>query len=433
MDHRNLFSLYLLFYRLYIYFLFLEEVAESPRKYESDEWEHICRRHSSGSVSVSVTSDDDDGEWMVVKEKLVMASPGTTPSADSSDGPSVPTSQLEKLSLSDLSAASGSDKEGEVEEVRLGKGARSGIFEMVKCFQGHAAAVHSAAVSPSGEIFATAAADRSVRLWRLSGLASSRHCGETDGLLSLSAKVRIMHSVSFSPDGVFLAAGASDSIIYIWDLQMGVLSGSLKGHTKPVWSVSFSLLSGLLASGSWDHSIKIWDPSDGTCLVTLTGHTDCVCGVQFSPDGLLLASSSYDGTAGLWDVMSGTCRQSLVGHSGHVTAASFHPNGSQMATASWDKSVRKWAPKVGRPSEWTCLHTLQGHADIVNSVIYSLDGRFVASASRDKTIRIWSASADFCLQVLSGHAAAVTSITFAKNGYLLSTSDDHTVVVWEYE
>jgi len=73
---------------------------------------------------------------------------------------------------------------------------------------------------------------------------------------------------------------------------------TLKGDNDCVMSVSYSPDGKYLASGSCDGTIKIWDVNTGNCLKTFSGHND----VSYSPDGKYLASGSRDGTIELWDV-----------------------------------------------------------------------------------------------------------------------------------
>ena len=82
---------------------------------------------------------------------------------------------------------------------------------------------------------------------------------------------------------------------------------SFEGHTSFVISVSFSPDGKYIASGSWDKTIKLWNVKLGNCIKTLEGHTNIVNSVAFSHDGKILASISSDGTSKLWKVRSGKC------------------------------------------------------------------------------------------------------------------------------
>ncbi len=71
-----------------------------------------------------------------------------------------------------------------------------------------------------------------------------------------------------------------------------------------MWSVSFSPDGKYLASGSDDYTVKLWSIESQKEQATLRGHLHTVTSVGFSPDGKYLASGSYDNTANLWSVES---------------------------------------------------------------------------------------------------------------------------------
>ena len=65
---------------------------------------------------------------------------------------------------------------------------------------------------------------------------------------------------------------------------------TLRGHSDDVNSLSYSPDGKYLASGSWDNTIKIWDVLTGERVKTLGGHIYSVNSVCYSPDGKYLAS-----------------------------------------------------------------------------------------------------------------------------------------------
>jgi WD40 repeat protein len=68
-------------------------------------------------------------------------------------------------------------------------------------------------------------------------------------------------------------------------------------HTKPINAIVFSPDGNWLASGANDDTIKIWDTSTGHVLRTLYGHSSNVNALAISRDGKLLASGSGDMTS----------------------------------------------------------------------------------------------------------------------------------------
>lgn len=58
-----------------------------------------------------------------------------------------------------------------------------------------------------------------------------------------------IHTLAFSPNGKFLASGATDGRVLLWDIGHGLMVGELKGHTDTIYSLRFSRDGEILASG----------------------------------------------------------------------------------------------------------------------------------------------------------------------------------------
>ena len=96
-----------------------------------------------------------------------------------------------------------------------------------------------------------------------------------------------VNTVAISPDGHYIAAGALDNGVRIWDTTTGNLVERLEspdGHKDSVYSVAFAPNGRDLVSGSLDKTIKMWELSaprgmiagtgvkGGKCVRTFEGH-----------------------------------------------------------------------------------------------------------------------------------------------------------------
>ncbi len=191
-----------------------------------------------------------------------------------------------------------------------------------------------------------------------------------------------VNTVCFSPDEKTLASGSKDNKVRLWNVETGVNTKTLVGHSDDVLSVCFSPDGKTLASGSEDNTVRLWNVETGENTKTLTGKWYYVNSVCFSPDGKTLAFGTEFGRVCLWD---GENTKILEGHNNSVNSVSFSPDGKTLASGSCDDTVRLWDVKTGE-----IIKTLKGHTWRVKSVSFLPDGNTLVSGGTD--IRLWDVS-----------------------------------------
>jgi WD40 repeat protein/serine/threonine protein kinase len=285
----------------------------------------------------------------------------------------------------------------------------------------NAQSVVRVAYSPDGRTIASCTSRGPVvRLWSVAD-------GKPSELFRGTNEFSNEASVSFSPDGKYLATGAQDNSVAIFDVISGKQTQVFKnGHTKEVTTVCYSPDGKRLASGSNDNSIRIWDIPSGQSQV-LNGHSRNVTCMSFSPDGRSLASGSTDNTIDVWDLASGSWRP-LQGHTLAVNSVGFSPDGKSLASASADGTIRVWDVATGGP-----LQIFRGAGTQFTSVSFSPDGRTLASAGSDGTLSSWSLGSDNAKHPpLLGHTQPVCAVRFSPDGRTLaSASWDATLHLWD--
>ena len=68
-----------------------------------------------------------------------------------------------------------------------------------------------------------------------------------------------IQALKFSNDGRFLASGAKDGRVIVWDLSNGSLLTMLSKHEGPVYALSFSREGTVLATGGRDCAVRLWN------------------------------------------------------------------------------------------------------------------------------------------------------------------------------
>ncbi|KAF8874162.1 quinon protein alcohol dehydrogenase-like superfamily, partial [Mucidula mucida] len=149
----------------------------------------------------------------------------------------------------------------------------------------------------------------------------------------------------YHPDGKFLAIGAEDKQIRIWNIAKKRLH-NVRWPLAGGYSLDFSPDSNLIVSGSGNNTAHIWNMTTGmsqvlTIDVPLNNDAG-VTSVVFSPNGRFVAAGSLDTVVRIWDVQTGQLIEHLMKHWDSVYSVSFTPDGKGLVSGSLDKTLKYW-------------------------------------------------------------------------------------------
>lgn len=120
----------------------------------------------------------------------------------------------------------------------------------------------------------------------------------------------------FAPDGKTIATSGDDSTIRLWNAHDGKPVLCIKGPKKTQPHALVFTRDGRQIVSSWDDPvIRIWNAETGALVGELKAQTLDVAQLALSPDGKTLAaagrdgSPGNDGTARLWDLETHQCRR----------------------------------------------------------------------------------------------------------------------------
>jgi WD40 repeat protein len=204
-----------------------------------------------------------------------------------------------------------------------------------------------------------------------------------------------LRAVAYSCDGRWLAGGARDGRVHIWERPSRterVLEDPLFRHA--ITCLAFSPDSSSLAvAGSSEMAVWLWgmesgqpellipDPLDGCGIETLAFHPGRR---QLAIGGIdALATGGSSGAVAVWDLES---RSELAMIDEGTSCIAFHPSGKFLACSTLDRSICIWDLENTQ-----MVRELPGHQDPVARVAYSRDGAWLASGGHDRILRLWDA------------------------------------------
>lgn len=304
----------------------------------------------------------------------------------------------------------------------------------VLALKGRETTIGSTKLSPDGKWLASGAFDGTVTVWDLHAAREMRSLVTHHE----SPSKTTMLVLALSADGLWVASGARDGIVKIWDVRSGREVLTLQGHCGWITALAFSVDAKLIASASTDSTVKIWDAETGRNALTLQGHQGTVDAVAFSPDGERVASGAGGGIVKVWD--AGVGHKVLdLGAFGvmeedadplkTISAIAFSPDGRRIVGAGLPSMGVRDA-ETGRHVSKLC-ESSRALLGSVLSVAFSPDGERIVSGSVDKSVRVWHAATGRKVLTLRGHNAPVADVAFGAGGLLVaSASLDNAVKLW---
>jgi len=131
-------------------------------------------------------------------------------------------------------------------------------------------------------------------------------------------------NIDFSLDGKYLAFSEVEKpLIRIIDTQGKKVLHSLVKHTQDIESLSFSPNGKYLASGGIDRKIFLWNIQKGSFISRFTSHPDYVAFLRFSPDGNYLISCGFEGSMICTNIHTKAKSKKYKPHKSRVTAICF--------------------------------------------------------------------------------------------------------------
>jgi len=194
----------------------------------------------------------------------------------------------------------------------------------------HVAGVSCAAYSPDGDRLATVGGDGVLKVWAVAdtGAPALLVKFESQAAATGATGAPPLSAVAFAPDGRFVAAAGSDSVVRVWDVQTKSEVRGLRGHSDWVTAVAFGPEGRFVASvaAERDNALRVFELPALETGSGAGGHALAVNAVAVSPNGKFAATAGTDQTMKVWDIATGKELATLVGNADVPYALAFLAN-----------------------------------------------------------------------------------------------------------
>jgi len=240
----------------------------------------------------------------------------------------------------------------------------------------------------------SAANDRSITLWEtnpawkfVGRIGPQADAPLETGSSSLIGRVLCL---AFNPSGTLLATGGGEPSrsgeLKLWNIPAFTLDREIKdAHSDTVFGVEFSRDGKYLASGAADKFLKVFDVATGKFVRSFEGHTSHVLGVSWKADGSSLASAGADNQIKVWNFETGEQTRSIATCPKQVTSIHFIGTEGETVSAGGDKTVR-----FHNASDGDNYRTFAGGTDYMYSAAAARDGSIVVASGEDGVLRVWN-------------------------------------------
>jgi len=258
----------------------------------------------------------------------------------------------------------------------------------------------------------------------------------------LIKKVKIpagdVHSLAWHPTELQLAVGYYQNwaLYTIPELEPTVLPGKPLGY---VTGIAFDPEGKWIVGSTEGENIHQVSLTDNKLIRTIEGHGYPVYDVAVSPDGKYLASVAGDenrvtrpGPVKLWNAETGALIADLVEHERAAFTVTFSPDGKYLLTGGLDEKVNVYDVATQQ-----ALGFYDGQARPVNSVITTAQGKIAISGGGGRNkgkndVSLWLRESGEELGRIEAHEDKINSVSLHPDGRTLAVgSSDETLSVWD--
>ncbi|KAI9732592.1 MAG: hypothetical protein M1834_003928 [Cirrosporium novae-zelandiae] len=248
----------------------------------------------------------------------------------------------------------------------------------------------------------------------------------------LFARSERVKGIDFHPTEPWILTTLYSGHVYIWSYETQAIVKTFELTDVPVRAGRFIARKNWIVCGSDDFQLRVYNYNTSEKVTAYEAHPDYIRAIVVHPTQPFVLTASDDMTIKLWDWEKGwKCVQVFEGHSHYVMALAINPKDTNtFASACLDRTVKVWSIGGSGHANWTLeAHETKG----VNYVEYypMADKPYLLTTSDDKTIKVWDYTTKSLIATLEGHTSNVSfAIYHPELPVIISGSEDGTIKIW---
>lgn len=240
-----------------------------------------------------------------------------------------------------------------------------------------------------------------------------------------------MKGIDFHPEEPWILITLYSGRIEIWNYETQIQVRSIPICDAPVRAGRFIARKNWVVVGSDDFKLRVFNYNTGEKVTEFEAHPDYIRSIAVHPTRPYVLTGSDDLTIKLWNwEKNWACQQTFTGHEHFVMSVAFNPKDpNQFASGCLDHTIKVWTIGQDVPNFTLKAHETKG----VNYVDYYplQDKPYLITTSDDGTIKVWDYQTKSKVATLEGHMANVSYAVFHPSlPIIISGSEDGTLKIW---
>ncbi len=289
---------------------------------------------------------------------------------------------------------------------------------------GHRAAIYALEKGNANNTFLSGAGEGWIVEWEMPQ--------SENGQLKATVETNIF-SLCHLPKENLVVAGNMNGGIHWVDLVDPNQTKNIAHHKKGVYAL-LPIGNSLYSLGG-DGLLTKWAITQKRSVESLQVSHERLRSITYWKHEQCLVIGSSDGNIYLIDETTFQVKHTIQNaHDNTVFSLQLHPNQAYLISGGRDAHLKVWDLQ----NNFECISDQAAHWFTINTIAIHPTLPIFATGSRDKTIKIWDSTTFQLLKVIDtarngGHLNSVNALLWLENNYLISASDDRSIICWQIE